>query len=401
MHYSIRCCVFHLATITLALWAAVFSSPLMADINTDITLQARVFDKQPESVTKAKKDHADTSIALRLEGRKSLNPALDFKYEAVYKATPSARQHFNVASLFVSYYAETWDLRFGYDTVFWGVMESNHVVDYVNQSNYLESFHTEDKLGQPMIALRTLSDSMVFQAFALIGTQEREFLSPHERLSGNIHVDDANSEFESSHKDKRVDTAIRISQTIDIFDYAVSYFYGSQRNPDLILQPNSAIFIPYYPLTQRLGVEFQVTLDHIMYKLEAIHEHSDHHHYNAGSVGFEYTQGSILQSNKDLGYLLEYSFDNRDNPSLTPFQHDIFGGLRLALNDTASSEFIVGVTHDLDNHSQVIRLQFESRLNPSLSIDLDSWIFVDIAEEDIFYRYKDDSYLEVNLRYYF
>ena len=41
----------------------------------------------------------------------------------------------------------------GIDKVFWGVIESRHLVDYINQTDGVEDVDGEDKLGQPMINL--------------------------------------------------------------------------------------------------------------------------------------------------------------------------------------------------------------------------------------------------------
>ena len=41
--------------------------------------------------------------------------------------------------------------RVGVGKVFWGVTESQHLVDIINQTDLVENIDTEDKLGQPML----------------------------------------------------------------------------------------------------------------------------------------------------------------------------------------------------------------------------------------------------------
>ncbi len=49
--------------------------------------------------------------------------------------------------------AADWDLVLGFQKVFWGVAESRHLVDIINQTDAVEDVDGEDKLGQPMINL--------------------------------------------------------------------------------------------------------------------------------------------------------------------------------------------------------------------------------------------------------
>ena len=52
--------------------------------------------------------------------------------------------------LFGDFRNSTWELRLGVDQVFWGVAESRHLVDIINQIDLIEHPNEESKLGQPM-----------------------------------------------------------------------------------------------------------------------------------------------------------------------------------------------------------------------------------------------------------
>ena len=56
-----------------------------------------------------------------------------------------------VAGLTVAGYANL--DAYGVRRVFWGVAESNHLVDVINQTDAIENPDQEDKLGQPMLNL--------------------------------------------------------------------------------------------------------------------------------------------------------------------------------------------------------------------------------------------------------
>ena len=87
--------------------------------------------------------------------------------------------------------------RIGIRKEFWGVTETFHRVDIINQTDSVESFDGEDKLGQPMIniSLETLSGSIDF--FALLGSRERTFAGRFGRLRTPIVVDTDHPIYES------------------------------------------------------------------------------------------------------------------------------------------------------------------------------------------------------------
>ena len=65
----------------------------------------------------------------------------------------SRRTHVDIRELTWVRAADTWEFRAGIRRVFWGVAESNHLVDVINQTDLIENIDTEDKLGQPMLNL--------------------------------------------------------------------------------------------------------------------------------------------------------------------------------------------------------------------------------------------------------
>ena len=53
---------------------------------------------------------------------------------------------------------DRWELRAGLRRAFWGVTESQHLVDVINQTDLVENLDGEDKLGQPMVSLAAVRD---------------------------------------------------------------------------------------------------------------------------------------------------------------------------------------------------------------------------------------------------
>ena len=61
------------------------------------------------------------------------------------------RTHADIRELYWQYVEGSSELSIGLKKVFWGVTESSHLVDIINQTDAVESFDGEQKLGQPMI----------------------------------------------------------------------------------------------------------------------------------------------------------------------------------------------------------------------------------------------------------
>ena len=68
-----------------------------------------------------------------------------------------------------------WELRLGIGKVFWGVTESRHLVDTINQSDGVEDIDGEAKLAQPMATLSWIRDWGVVELLVLPYFRERTF----------------------------------------------------------------------------------------------------------------------------------------------------------------------------------------------------------------------------------
>ena len=84
-----------------------------------------------------------------------------------WDADDDERSHVDVREANWLRFGDDWDLVVGIDKVFWGVTESRHLVDIVNQTDGVEDIDNEDKLGQPMINLTLQRDWGALSFFVL------------------------------------------------------------------------------------------------------------------------------------------------------------------------------------------------------------------------------------------
>jgi len=294
--------------------------------------------------------------------------------------------------------------RVGVNTMFWGVTESRHLVDVVNQTDAVENIDGEDKLGQPMIHLKRYEDWGVLDFLVLPGFRERTFHAAEGRLRPPLVVDDSQTAYESSAGQQHVDYAFRISQTWDDLDLGLSLFKGTSRDPLLLpgFDANgNPVLTPYYEQMTQLGIDMQFIYLDWIWKLEAIRREAESSDFNAFTGGFEYTFYGIFDSATDLGAIVEYSRDSRPKAEATILDNDVFVGGRFAFNDIKSSEILAGFFVDADNRSRSFRVEASRRIGDSWKGTLELQTFANIAADDPLAAIDNDDFLRLEMAYYF
>lgn len=297
-----------------------------------------------------------------------------------------------------------WTWRIGLGRVFWGVTESRHLVDIVNQTDFVEDIDEEDKLGQPMIGVeRWTPDAGSFGVFLLPGFRERTFPAGDARLRGTFAIDADRAEYESGAKDRRLDWALRWSHAIGNWDLGLSAFYGTSREPRLLPELDGsmgAVLIPRYDVIAQLGIDFQHTKDAWLWKLEAIGRQGQGKTFGAVVAGVEYTLFNVGESAADLGLLVEYLYDDRDEQAPpTIYDDDWFAGFRLALNDTEGTAILGGAI--VDSNGTFAIVEAERRLGNSWKFEAELRWFIDVDARDPFLGgFRHDSFITLRLARY-
>ena len=205
------------------------------DLRGDAAVELRVFPREPQF--KGQDDsHLSPSLKLEPEVGYEWNGGNDriilrpfFRLDK----DDDNRTHFDLRELNWLHLGNNWTLQAGIGKVFWGVTESRHLVDIINQDDQVEDVDGEDKLGQPMINLTLESEWGAFDFFYLPFFRERTFPDDHARLRGALRIDE-NPNYESDAEEFHPDWAARWSNTVNDFDVGVAFFYGTSREPRFI-----------------------------------------------------------------------------------------------------------------------------------------------------------------------
>ncbi|MCB2261699.1 MAG: hypothetical protein LGR52_01975 [Candidatus Thiosymbion ectosymbiont of Robbea hypermnestra] len=313
------------------------------------------------------------------------------------------RTHADIRELSYLHLTDGWEIRAGIDKVFWGVAESQHLVDIVNQTDLIENIDGEDKLGQPMLRVTRVLEQGALDLFLLPWFRERTFPGVTGRLRTPLVVDTDQARYESDREEGRPDYALRWSHTRGAVDLALSWFAGTAREPELIpgAKDGAPVLIPYYPLLRQAGLEFQYTGEAWLWKLEAVHRETEREKYRAAVGGFEYTFVGIRDTPLDLGLLAEYHYDSRRSRASSPLQDDLFIGARLTFNDAQSTEILVGGILDLHQGSRSFRLEASRRIGQSYKLAIEGQLFADIDPDDPLAAFATDDFIRIELIRYF
>ena len=316
----------------------------------------------------------------------------------------SGRQHADIRELLWLSIDGDNEWRVGINTMFWGVTESQHLVDVINQIDGVEGIDGEDKLGQPMIHLKRYQDWGVIDFLLLPGFRERTFHAEAGRPRLSPVVDGDQTEYESSAGQQHIDYALRFSQTYDDLDLGVSWFDGTNRDPLLLPGTDSdgdPVLTPFYEQMTQIGIDAQLLYLDWIWRLEFIHRETKSNDRDAFIFGFEYTFYGILDSGADIGAIAEYSYDNRPEGERGVFDRDLFVGVRFALNDAQSSEVLAGFVVDTDNQSRTFRVEASRRIGESWKLELELLTFANIDDLDPLAAFANDDYLLADMAYYF
>ncbi len=302
-----------------------------------------------------------------------------------------------------------WELRVGVDQVFWGVAESNNLVNIINQTDLALDPSGDTKRGQPMVQGTLSGEWGILNILALPYHRPRLFPAVEGRLRPGLPILSKGINYEHSSRARHIDLAARYSHTVGLLDFGISAFKGTSREPFLtpLVTPTGVYLTQNYNQIEQLGIDLQLTLDDFIGKAEIINRTGfaplpGHDNYTSFVVGGEYSIYGIFESDADLTLFGEYIHDDRGGLATTPLQNDLFVAARYTLNDTDDTNITAAVIGDLDTRSRSLTLRFERRLSDSLSLEAEAYTFLNTDFRDAqSWQVRDDEFVEVNLTYGF
>ena len=312
------------------------------------------------------------------------------------------RTYWDLREMYYQKANNNWELNIGFKKVFWGVTESCHLVDIVNQTDALKSFDGEEKLGQPMVQFSWfLSGLGSLDLFYLPYHRKRGFPGEKGRFRFNNVLDSDDIEYESEKGEFNTDFAARWKHYFGAFDIGLSYFNGNGREPYFKFDEKNNIQA-YYPIIDQYGIDLQITAGAILLKFESIYRTAKEQQFLAMDAGFEFTFSNVDNNGLDVGVLAEYLYDERGDWALSGLQDDIFYGSRLAFNDSQDTSIIAGGIHDFQTSSNLFTIEASRRFKNNMFVSLEGRIFSGVSDKELFLLFfKQDSYFRISVSKYY
>lgn len=354
--------------------------------------------------------HNNISFYLRPEfGYRHGRHHFAFKPFWRYDQHDSRRTHFDIRELAWHAGWDRWTVHAGIDKVFWGVTESRHTVDIINQTDLVENIDTEEKLGQPMLRIDYNDPKWgTWSAFYLPVSRKRLFPGKEGRFRPPIPITDS-VDYDGNARPTHPDFALRWARTFGYWDVGLVYFRGVTRRPRFRINfdpfGRPVNLRPVYEIIDQAGIDIQGVTGNWLWKLEGFHRAGQGRTFQQLTAGFEYTFSGVFGTGADLGFLGEFLYDNRSNRlpmiNFVPFEKDIFVGTRLALNDPQSTELLATATIDLDTATTFYNIEASRRLGDRWKLYLEIRGFVNTDPKDAGYILRKENYIHLECQYYF
>jgi len=312
------------------------------------------------------------------------------------------RSHFDLKEAYWAYKNGEIELLFGVNRIFWGVTESVHLVDVINQTDLVEDLDQEDKLGQPMISLALQKDWGLLSFYLLPYFRERSFPGVNGRLRAASPVDADNAKYESGNKRKHLDFALRYSHYFGDIDLGLHYFNGTNRDPRLGVGANNSDVVLNYDQMEQIGLDLQYTRGSWLWKLESFVRDGYEESFFASIAGFEYTFYQVFEGAGDVGVLLEYQYDNRSSyEAATSADNDVFIGARWVLNNMQDGSILAGVVVDNKTSEAFYSIEAESRLKEDVVLELQVRLIAHSEPGESFHPFSRDNYIQLQINRFF
>jgi hypothetical protein len=323
-----------------------------------------------------------------------------------FDAVDSKRRHADVREAYVRHVADDFEIQAGVLKLFWGMVESNNLVDVINQIDVVEDFDYDEKLGQPGAQVKIPLGGGNFQFLALPYFRDRTFPGEKARFRYDLPVDSDNPLFESAARRHHVDFAARFSYPLEEGDIAVSHFRGTSREAVLRTAPGGGaagfVLRPYYEIIDQTGLEAQMNLEGTIWKFEGIRRSGSGDPFFAMVAGAEHEFPMVFNSSYTLTPMLEVLWDGRDSKAPTTiFDNDIYVGARLALNDSDDTVLQLDDTIDWRSGGQLLRLKGERRIGSDWKLAAEINLFVGVRDDPLLWTYREDDHAMIRLRRFF
>lgn len=352
---------------------------------------------------------------------------LAFELSGLYN-TETGEGFIDIPRGYYQYFGEGFDLLVGSNIEYWGVSESNRVVDSVNQRYVIDQTVDYISLGQPMVNLNLgWGFNTSLGLYGLFYFRDRELGSEATRFRSPFLMSNNDAIYEEGNG-RNADFAARFRTSANILwggvDLALSYFEGTNRAPsslpEICIEPSGAFdqddcgtilsnanlgnltAVPYYAKLRRYGLETVYSNGDVQLTFEGAISQSLGETYYSVIAGAQYSFGGIGPTGDTLTLVAEYLYDDRSLiQPLTIYDDDVFLGFAYNGNDVNGTAIRGGIYYDVNSDAQIYTLSYSRRIGDALRFEVSGFALNSASTADPIIFAQDDGFIEVSLSYFF
>lgn len=313
------------------------------------------------------------------------------------------RTHWDIRRADYTATFDHFDLGLGVGQFRWGVLESYGLSDIVNQADYLESLDKTRRLGQPYLQVGWLPGDWAVRLMALPMHRPVQFPGRRGRLRFAGVLDPEEQIYASRYGRWHPTFAARITGVLGDVDVGFGLFSGNSREPRLMAQLTEDTVVAAYDVVHQASADMLWTLGALTLKAEGFARlwGEDLSFFWAAGAGLDYAFFDIARSGVDVILAAEYLHDTRPvTAPVTFFEHDVFAGLRLMVNDEAGTMVQAGAIVDVFDGRTYAKLMASRRFGANWKLFASVNAFVG-GRGELESSLLRDHYAEVRMSYYF
>jgi len=284
----------------------------------------------------------------------------------------------------------------------WGTLESYKPTDVMNQTDFVEAFDGSAKLGQPYASVGIVGEKAALRLYYLPYFRDRTFQGLRGRPRFAVPIDVDHPVFASRLDRLQPSGAARFTLNAGDFDFGIGAFTGLSREPRFVAELTSGRVAPVYDHIHQASIDAQWTSGALVLKAEGFARlwGESLRAFAGGGAGGEYTFFKVV-GEADVSLAAEILLDSRPvDAAPTFFQHDAFLGVRVAANDTSSTEVLAGAIVDAFDATTFGRLGASRRFGDHWRayVDVNVYVAPRGKLESAFLR---DDHLHGRIAYFF
>ncbi|QEW22487.1 hypothetical protein LA6_004712 [Marinibacterium anthonyi] len=349
-----------------------------------------------------------------------------FEVSGLYN-TETGEGYADIPRGYFQYFGEGWDVLVGSNIEYWGVSESTHVVDSINQRYVIDQTVDYISLGQPMVNLNLgVGFNSTLSLYGLLYFRDRAQPNAATRFRSPFLMSNADAVYEEGNG-RNLDFAARFRTSFSALgggmDLAVSFFDGTNRAPSTL--PNVCVLpggafdrancadlvyadlegvkaIPYYAKLRRYGLESVYSRGDLQLTFEAAVSQSLDETYYSTITGAQYSFGGIGPTGDTIVAVMEYLHDNRSIiQPLTIYDDDVFFGFAYSGNDVNGTAVRGGMYYDVNTDAKIYTASWSRRIGDALRLEVAGFSVNSGGTGDPIAFAQDDDFLQVSLAYFF